>query len=506
MLTDIIHSSSESEEGKTVPEPNFIRADYPTIKEIILSAFPFSAARAVIVLGDYGNAILISRLGRSTLAGYNLINSIQAVIISTPSSILYATGILVGEEQRNENSQKAGSYLKASWVLSVILSLPAGIFAVFSDKILILVRQPAEASEIAGKFFRAYAAGIPGELMLVSSFLFMLAIGKTGDLFIASVANAGLTLGFAYPLIFGYAGFPRCEIAGLGYASNIAAYVTLMGILIRFKCHSDYHRYGIFNHEGLDSLYVSFKGLLKLGVYIGFQSIFEVVTLNVNTFLIGSMGLDALITQQLVNQYQYILTVPLLMGSQALSVLTSKESSSTHIRRLLYSNLQLSFTFTIASGIFLIGIPQVLMSPFIDTTDSANYSIIETAEKLYLINAGILVVNSFYYTFLGGLRGLQDTVTPMWTGLLSNTTLNMLLGYSLSLPGKLGLKGISIASLITNSLSALFLGKKICQKLSSGATRPSVLRNLRYCFSWSSCKNSSREDIDLSSSLISNRQ
>src|SRR3954451_23657223 len=200
---------------------------------LLAFALPTLASSIIQSLNGTVNAIWVGRLlGEGALAATSNANMVMFLLTAFVFGFGMASTILVGQYWgRREAGEACGIFGTASGAFRVatILIAIAGYF--LSGSILTLLGTPGDARPLALAYLQVIFLAMPGLLLLT---LLMMALRGAGDsltplwfMIVAVVLDGALNPVF----ILGLGPAPRLGIAGSAFATLIANYAALMGLV-----------------------------------------------------------------------------------------------------------------------------------------------------------------------------------------------------------------------------------------------------------------------------------
>ncbi len=420
-------------------------------------------------VGVYVNTILLSKIDAEgvNLAASNLINTYQNLIVPSSAAILFSvsskTSIACGSNQ----IPQVKKYLRNGMVIACMISLPSVGLILLSGQILKVVKQPEDLIAIAQKYFQGFVWGVPAILFLNVEQQLCFGTFNLLPPNVISFINALITAGLGYVLINGVQIgstliCPALEAEGLGHASSVSAWLSLIGFSVylrnsnRFKNDPRFRGIRLFDMAGnwLDK--EIFWELLRIGGPIGLQVAIEFLSVIGQTIIIGTyMTKDDLQINEIGLQYLFFGVVPVYGLGQGCSILTGYSRTNLQKSRMLgKANLLLGIGVTsVVFGIYSI-FPKPLMRPFIDVDDPKNAEIVQASQYVLILNGANQIFEAVRIISAGAIQGtFDDTKYSLKTGFASMCIVSTAVGAVLGLPAGLGVVGIYIGRGV-----GLFLG------------------------------------------------
>jgi multidrug resistance protein, MATE family len=216
-----------------------------------------------------------------------------------------------------------------------------------------------------------------------------------------------------YIMIFGHFGFPAIGIAGAGYATTIATWMSAVYALYLVFNDPKTELYALRSGWKFDSELM--KRFIRYGVPSGFQWALEGLAFTVFLIFIGRMtnGNAALASSGIVVTVMMLAVLPALGIAQAVSVLVGQHLGSQNPQAAeadTWSGLQVAFMYIASVGLSLILFPQFYLSWFENPNDPALWTQVSTIVPfLFMYVAFFTCFDSINLVLSFALKGAGDT-------------------------------------------------------------------------------------------------
>jgi multidrug resistance protein, MATE family len=419
---------------------NFISA----LKKMCVTATPIVVSRVAIGINMFICMLLIAKLGHAELAAGALINAVYYSGLIPLWQLFFAVGILAAQNYGAKNYAEIGSIMRQGLLLSIFVGLGAMLLIFNIKPLLILLGQNERLATLAQKYFDGYAWGIIPGMWNVVLGQFFLGIAKQKLSLICTLITIPLIITCGYILMFGKFGCPHLGIIGMGYANTIAFVISNLGIFIYIYCKKEFQPYKIFvwdkkiiNHY--------FKEILIIGWPITLMFAAELTIFSLATIFAGWLGETSLAAWQITLQINLIVFMfPMGIGQAGTIVIGQAAGGKNYsaIRYLAYAALFLGTICIIVSSILYFTIPKQLIAFYLDNKNPINANTIQIAVTLLVASAAMNLFDSWRTIAACALRGLRDTMIPMWIFVALGTILCLPCGYLFGFPLHLGAAGI----------------------------------------------------------------
>lgn len=392
---------------------------------------------------------MLAQLGNQVLAASALIFTTQLSIMVTGMSILFSLSFLIGHAYGAKNYSTIGNYVQQGWTLGLLISIPIMIFFWHVDSILIFFGQSKEIARIVQAYFHAYIWGVIPGLFSTCNQQFGYGIRKKTLIVSTSFMSVIVLLITAYVLIFGKLGMPKMGVAGLGYATAAQYAFFFIFTTLFFYYEKSFNRFELFKyrvHQHLDHFSQMFKVSWPISVQMGG----EMLSFFVGSIMVGWLGTAALAAYQVVNQYCFLVVIPIFSLSQASGILVGHACGAKQfheVKKLGYSSIALALLAALIAALAFILIPKHLASFYMDVNNPANAEILRLTILIFLVAAFSQLFDGVRNVLIGVLRGLFDTRFPMYMGLLVIWVIGMPLSYFLAFTLHIGVIGIALGGM-----------------------------------------------------------
>ncbi len=367
------------------------------------------------------DTVMVGRLGSEALAGMALGGTVYFFVQIVCNGAVIAVGPLVSQAFGAREYRAAGRTVRQGLWLGFFLTIPAVLFLYNAAPVLRLLGQAESSVRIAESYLRSVVWGFLPATWYMAMKSFVEGVTRPWPVTLITFTGVGLNIVADYVLMFGKWGFPALGVAGTGIATSIVFWYLFTTLSIYVSRRKSFDRFEVFKRFGLPDPHY-FKELFRIGWPIGVSHGIESGLFMVTAILMGTLGSTVLAAHQVAIQCASLsFMVPLGFG-----IATSVRVGHAVGRRDVpgvqsagFTGIALAATFMLGAAILFWTVPETIIGIFLDTSLSANRSVVELAVYLLGVAAVFQVFDGVQVAAAGALRGLKDTRTPMLIGFFS---------------------------------------------------------------------------------------
>lgn len=437
------------------------------IKKLLKISLPISANLLSSSITNFVAVLFIAKLGQNELAAGALAMSTYFTLIMIVQ-IFNAVGILISHAVgKNESPTAIGIIFKNSFLIASLFAIPMGILIWHADYLLVLFHQDPAIIQLTKTYFHYGALALLPFLLsgVISQFYF--GINRPKSNLLETIITLPINVALMYCLILGKLNLAGYHLAGITIAMLMVQTGSCVVRLFRIYFNSDMTKYNIFAYSNFINVAIC-KRILSFGLPIGAQTFAEVGSFTLLNYFMGFFGIIALAASQIVSQYSFIMIMIYLGLSRALALLNSKAFARNDfelIKKYQRSALLLLILLFIVLSPFYIIWPNALINFFITDNISNPLTVIYWAKILMIFSFLTLFIDGVRNIYTGSLRGLQDTSTAMYAGIVCQWLISMPLSYLLAFHFQEGPIGLRIGFLGGFIISMIVVRIRVNQKL-----------------------------------------
>lgn len=414
------------------------------MRQTIVLAGPLILSQLAQMSISFVDTIMVGRLGSQQLAGVALGGAVFYLAILISLGILMAVSPLVSQGHGAGDQDTVGRTVRQGLWLATLLAVPTCWVMWNGGWLLSWMGQAEPTALLAEEYLRAIVWGVVPALWFGVLRYFVEGLSRPRVVMIITVAAMALNIAANYVLMYGKLGFPALGLAGCGWASTLVFWTMFLALAVFIGTSRELGDYEIFSHLKKPDWH-SFSEIFRIGWPIGVMQGLEVGLFSTTAILMGMVGTTLLAAHQIAMQCAaYAFMIPLGL-SLAVSVRVGQAIGRKDFlgaQRAGYVGMVLGAGFMMVSAICFWSFPRVIISLFLDMERGANAEVVSQAVILLGVAAVFQVCDGIQVTAAGALRGLKDTRTPMFVGVVAYWLVGLGSGYLLGF--QLGWGGVGL--------------------------------------------------------------
>ena len=409
----------------------------------IYLAYPVVIGQLGHIMVNVADSMMVGRVGVIPLAGATFAGIIYMTLVLFGLGVSYAITPLVAVEDK-ENRPSLLGFLQNGLLMNFVLGTILAIIGFGVSFFLQYFGQLPEVVAEAKGYLQIMSLSIIPLMVFQTFRQYTEGLSDTMNPMIVSVISNLLNIGLNWIFIFGHFGVEPMGLFGAGLATLIAR--ILMPIIIIYLTKKK--TVGFKFHFEMTGI----QQLLKIGIPLGMQFIFEVGAFAGAGIMIGWMGAEELAAHNIALN----LSAVSYMAATGIAA-TSTIRMGNQIRLKDKQNLRLAgFTsfITVTGFMAFCAILLIVYKDFLPTLYVDDPIVISMASTLLLVGAAFQISDGLQSVGLGVLRGLRDVKVPTVVTFTAFWIVSLPLGYLLGFNYGLGVNGVWIGLLFGLTIAA----------------------------------------------------
>lgn len=437
-------------------------------KTTLALAIPIIISQLIHMSMSFVDTVMTGNLSARDLAAVSVGHHAILVFEIFGISILSAIQPIIAQMYGGrEKKTSMGIVVVQGLFIGQIFAMVLLVAANYAHLMLPLFSIDSQVVEISANYIRAYSWRFPASFVVIVLINYYGGITNTKIAMYISIGALCINIVGNYILIFGNFGAPQMGAQGAGYTSALASWMGMFAMVLYTLINKKYRDYKIFRQINKVNLSV-IKEIFRIGLPIGFSTVFEVSLFSFFTLLTGRLGLLTVAGNQIALNFASITFMIPLSLSQATAIRVGNYIGRKEIglaKYVGYIGYLLSFIIMSATALVMIIFPHAIAGFYtIDT------NVRDIAAGL-LIYAGVFQISDgLQVAGMGVLKGFKDTKIPMLVNLFSYWLIGVAFGYFLCFKMGYGASGLwtgLIVGLTTAAILHAWRFAWICKKYDS---------------------------------------
>jgi MATE family multidrug resistance protein len=388
------------------------------------------------------------------LAGIATGGAIWSAALMFILGVLMSLQPVVAQLDGSGKQSECGAVVRQGLWIAIGVAVPFALMLVAGGAILQWMAIDAEIIPTSVAYMSALSWGVPAICLLLALRFFSEGSGYTKPTMYMGLLGILLNVPLNYVLMFGKFGFPEMGARGCGVATAIVIWAQLFMLFCYVRFHQHFREYDLFSRWDWPR-WEQISKLLKIGLPIG-TGIFVEGSLFIGAaLLIARLGaLPASAHLIAINFSALMFMIPLGLASAVTTrvgnALGRGDPEAARYAGLIGVLIVLLTQTVSASTMFLI--PEFVVRIY--TSDPAITSI---AVSLLFYSAIFQYADGIQICAAGALRGLKDTLIPMFINIFSFFLIGLSVGYYLTFSKEMGPAGMWIGMIVGLTFGAILL-------------------------------------------------
>ena len=388
------------------------------------------------------------------LAGIATGSAVWSAVLMFVLGLLMALQPVVAQLDGAGNRAEGGAAARQGMWIALAIGIPFMFYMRSGGHLLQWMSVGPEIVPTAVEYMDALSWGAPAICLMLMLRFFSEGSGNTRPTMYMGLLGVLLNVPLNYILMFGKLGMPQLGAQGCGIATSIVYWAQLLMMFFYVRWRPHFREFDLFGRWDWPQ-WAALQKLVRIGLPIG-TGIFVEGSLFIGAaLLIARLGaLPASAHLIAINYSALMFMVPLGLASAVTTrvgnALGRGEPEAARYAGLIGLLLVL-FTQTLSAATMLI-VPEFIVRIY--TSDA---EITKIAVVLLFYSAIFQYSDGIQICAAGALRGLKDTLTPMFINIFSYLLIGLSVGYYLTFNKAMGPAGMWIGMIAGLSFGAVLL-------------------------------------------------
>lgn len=402
--------------------------------------------------------VVLGALGAREIAAGGLALALFNQLRTTGTGLVTGVSNLVAQANARQDHGQIRQLLVAGLFWATLSGVLFIAVLLLLERPLVWLGQDPQVARDTVQFLAIIAPGLLPCLWFQALRHFTVGLKRPGPLLAITLVSIVLSAGLNYGLVFGKLGLPALGFKGVALTSSLVFLLSLLMFLTVVLKDRQLAQY--LDLKQLRCSWATLGAVWRLGLPIAGTYASEAGFFSVLTLLIGTLGMEALAAQTVLNQIIYIV----FMFSAGVSHAASIHISEAHgagqyhrARQLGHMGLVVGAALMLLFALLYLLFAQQIVALFISAEQATNQQVLSLTASGLLIAALLQFFDAAQNIGNGILRGLGDTAGPFRLSLYGYWLVGLPAAYGLGVLGAHGIFGIWIGLAIGLAATAVLL-------------------------------------------------
>lgn len=381
------------------------------IRELIVIAIPLALSSGSVTLMHVIDRMFLTWYSPDALAAVMPASMFNWTLLSLFVGTANYVSTFVSQYEGAKRPDRVAAVLWQGLYFSMGAGLCITLLGQNARHLFAFFKHPPEIQQLESMYFQTLLWGTTPVLMSAVFGAYFSGRGQPMVTLYVNLIGVAINLTLDWMLIFGHGPFSEMGMYGAAIATVIAE-ACMTGVYILWLLYSPGTKaYAIWSHWRFDN--ALFQRVLRFGLPSGFHFLLDVLGFNIFIQVVGSVGKEMLAATNLAFNLNMLAFMPIVGLGTAVSILVGKRIGEGHPRQAIkvtWVAFSLAAVYMGTFGIIYVGLPDLLISPYIHEGNKAEFERIRPVViDLLKFVAVYSVFDAMAITFASALRGAGDT-------------------------------------------------------------------------------------------------
>jgi MATE family multidrug resistance protein len=358
------------------------------------------------------DTLMVARLGTDALAAVGSANLWSYTLATFIIGIVSCVSTFVAQSIGREQHENCGKYAWQGYYLAIVAGLLAVLFWPVTPYLFGIMGHSESVERLEIIYFQVRLVGFAFLAIMGAQAAFFQSINRPMIPTVMAIIGNVINIVLDYALIFGAWGFPRMEVAGAAWATNISLFLQCAFMMVLFLWPSFDRVYG--TRRGWRPDPEKIGELFRIGWPAGMAHLLDVLNWGIFTsFIVGKFGDIALAAHNAALSLMHFSFMGAMSINQAIAPIVGQWIGRGNIARAkarAYTATRIAMVYMLAMGIIF----AIAGGPILEYGFNADTEVVRIGRFLLLCAAVFQLFDAVNITLFGALRGAGDTRWIAW--------------------------------------------------------------------------------------------
>lgn len=374
----------------------------------------------VAYLAEYA-LFLITRmtvgdLGYEALAAVGVAGDLTFEMIVVGMGFLSVVGVIIAQRLGSPDRYSVGQGARQGLIVAGLIAIPGTVFVLMLPYLLPWLGQTPEVVERATPYLHAVAWCVAPTLMFTVLRSFVTALGSTTCVMVIGFGTVALHYVLTTGLVHGRFGLPAMGVAGAGWSMTIVCWAMFLALGWHLWRTSLYRGFGLFRDRlRFDPRLCA--DIVRLGTPTAVIVLFESGMFGAASVLSGVLGTEALAAHQIALGWvgvPFVIALGLAEGTMVRVAHGVGQGAPRAVRQSGFSGMFIALAIVAVLVVIPVGFTGEVIELFLDPATEGADEVVPLAATLLAIVAVFQLFDALQAVAARALRGMRDTVAPLW--------------------------------------------------------------------------------------------
>jgi MATE family multidrug resistance protein len=431
------------------------------IRRILTLAWPVLVAQLASIGMMVADTLIVGHYSIEHLAAVAVGGSIYVTLMLGMTGVVLALGPIIGQHYGAGKHEAIGADIRSGFWLALILSLVGMGLLAFPHFLLTPAHLAPELEAIAASYLRLLALSLPAILAYRVFHAAANALGYPRPLMYIAIAETSVHALLAWILVGGHLGLPALGANGAAISQMLVNWLSLVvacAFLARHPRFVPFQVFARFTWQHYRPHWPSQRGLLRLGLPMGFSYLVEVSAFTFMALFIARLGAEVVSGYRIaanLSALTYMLPLSLATATGALVAQAAGARDEVLARATIRAGQITGIAFALLIALLLFALRDAIAAL---STPDRHVATIAASMMLYI--AAYQFFDAIQTIAAFALRAYKISFIPLCIHLCCFWGLGLGLGYWLAFhaPTPQGAAGFWQATVIATIAAAVLLG------------------------------------------------
>jgi len=360
--------------------------------------------------------MVVGHVGYLELAAVGLAGDLAHEALIVLMGGLTVVGVLMAHAQGGDRKDEVGHVLRQGMIVATVTGIPATVLILYLDHFLVWTAQDPVVIELARPFLVPVAWMVMPVLWFSVLRIFAAMLDRGVFVTVITFGAVPLNWVLATGLVEGRFGMPEMGYLGAGWAIMIVSWAMFLALAFAIWVTPVLRGYGVFRGRLRVDLSVC-REIVRLGIPVCGIVFVEAGLFAAVSLLSGVIGAVELATYSVIIGW---IGIPFVMAhgiAEAAMIRVAYGLGANSVaaaRQAGVLSLAMGIIILAALVIVPIGFPEFIVEVFLDRSDPGFEDVAGLARSLFFIAGLFQVFDGVQVIMAYALRGMRDTMVPVW--------------------------------------------------------------------------------------------